>query len=311
MDPNNEVCFDGWTLDLRSGELCREGVRVRLQTRPQQLLEELLAQPGELVAREHLIARLWPRGVVDFDTALNSTVRRLRTVLGDHAESPRYIETIPRRGYRFIGRLGPTTIEPPAQRRSPRLLPHWSPVAAAVGVLALALATTVTGLGTQSPRDTSVADVLSVEQSATEVLERARYFLQRRQDSDLERAELYFNEALASKPDLADAWAGLASVHWLQTVQNQRPLAEGLAQTRFAAERALQLDPLQPEARLRLANYWWLSGDRAAGDRHFARALAAAPGHGLVLSFAASRAADEGRLADAIAIQRRAVAADP
>ena len=55
--------------------------------------------------REELIARLWPRGIVDFDTALNSAVRRLRTALQDHADHPRYIETIPKRGYRFIGRL--------------------------------------------------------------------------------------------------------------------------------------------------------------------------------------------------------------
>lgn len=100
-----EIRFDGWTLRRPSGELEKDGIRVRLQEQPLQLLEELLAHPGELVSREHLIARLWPKGVLEFDTALNSTVRRLRAALGDEAGTPRYIETIPRRGYRFIGSL--------------------------------------------------------------------------------------------------------------------------------------------------------------------------------------------------------------
>ena len=103
MEPRNEIRFDGWILLRQSGELLKGGVRVRLQVQPQQVLEALLERPGELVTREELIARLWPKGVVEFDAALNSVVRRLRTVLGDHAEAPRYIETIPRRGYRFIG----------------------------------------------------------------------------------------------------------------------------------------------------------------------------------------------------------------
>ncbi|MGL6222540.1 MAG: winged helix-turn-helix domain-containing protein, partial [Steroidobacteraceae bacterium] len=104
----DQIRFDGWTLLRSTGELSRGDVRTRLQVQPLQVLEELLAHPGELVPREQMIARLWPSGVVvDFDTALNSAVRRLRTALDDHAEHPRYIETLPRRGYRFIGRLDP------------------------------------------------------------------------------------------------------------------------------------------------------------------------------------------------------------
>src|ERR1700741_1157206 len=108
-----EIRFDDWTLRPKSGELLRDGARIRLQDQPLQILRELLAQPGELVSREQLIARLWPKGVVEFDTALNSAMRRLRSALGDEAETPRYIETIPRRGYRFIG----TLTEPPRERR--------------------------------------------------------------------------------------------------------------------------------------------------------------------------------------------------
>jgi TolB-like protein/DNA-binding winged helix-turn-helix (wHTH) protein/Flp pilus assembly protein TadD len=96
-------CFDGWTLDLQSGELERGGARSRLQDQPLQVLASLLEAPGQVVTREQLIARLWPNTVVDFDTGLNSAVRKLRAALGDTAETPRYIETLPRRGYRYIG----------------------------------------------------------------------------------------------------------------------------------------------------------------------------------------------------------------
>lgn len=108
-----EIRFDGWSLRTDSGELARDGAVTRLQDQPLQVLVELLARPGDLVSREQLIARLWPKGVVDYETGLNTVVRKLRMALGDDANTPRYIETIPRRGYRFIGTLE-TTTEPAA-----------------------------------------------------------------------------------------------------------------------------------------------------------------------------------------------------
>jgi TolB-like protein/DNA-binding winged helix-turn-helix (wHTH) protein/Tfp pilus assembly protein PilF len=99
------VRFDGWKVDFSSGEISKDGATHRLQDQPLQILDELVKQPGELVTREQLIARLWPKGVVEFDTGLNSAMRKLRQALGDDAETPRYIETLPRKGYRFIGKL--------------------------------------------------------------------------------------------------------------------------------------------------------------------------------------------------------------
>ena len=100
-----EIRFDGWTVNFDSGEITRDGNTHRLQDQPLQILEELVSRPGEVVTREHLIARLWPKGVVEFDTGLNSAMRKLRIALGDDADTPRYIETLPRKGYRFIGRI--------------------------------------------------------------------------------------------------------------------------------------------------------------------------------------------------------------
>jgi TolB-like protein/DNA-binding winged helix-turn-helix (wHTH) protein/Flp pilus assembly protein TadD len=104
---SSKLRFDGWILDPESGDLERDGARIRLQEQPVQVLRELIAHAGSVVPRERLIALLWPKGVVDFDTGLNTVVRKLRSALGDTSETPRYIETLPRRGYRFIGALDP------------------------------------------------------------------------------------------------------------------------------------------------------------------------------------------------------------
>ncbi len=97
------VRFGIFELDLRSGELRRAGVRVGLQEQPLQVLTLLLARPGQLVTREELRQRLWPVDTfVDFDHGVNAVIKRLRDTLGDSADTPRFIETLPRRGYRFI-----------------------------------------------------------------------------------------------------------------------------------------------------------------------------------------------------------------
>ena len=108
-----EARFDGWLIDFESGEITKDGNTHRLQDQPLQILEELVQRPGELVTREQLIARLWPTGVVEFDTGLNSAMRKLRIALGDDAETPRYIETLPRKGYRFIATLETAKAPPP------------------------------------------------------------------------------------------------------------------------------------------------------------------------------------------------------
>ena len=95
--------FSSFELDLHSGELRKAGVLVGLQDQSLKVLVELLERPGDLVTREQLRQRLWPNGTfVDFEHGLNAVINRLRETLGDSAESPRFIQTVPRRGYRFI-----------------------------------------------------------------------------------------------------------------------------------------------------------------------------------------------------------------
>jgi TolB-like protein/DNA-binding winged helix-turn-helix (wHTH) protein/Tfp pilus assembly protein PilF len=110
------VHFADFSLDLQTAELRRNGTKTVLQDQPFQLLTTLLESPGELVTREELIKKLWPNGTfVDFDQSLNKAVGRLREVLGDSAEQPRFIETLPRRGYRFIGPVTETRPIPPSR----------------------------------------------------------------------------------------------------------------------------------------------------------------------------------------------------
>src|SRR4029077_17217610 len=101
------IRFATFEVDLRSGELRKSGVRLKLTDQPFQVLAILLERPGEVVTREELQKRLWPDTFVDVDHNLNNAINKIREVLGDSAESPRFVETLPRRGYRFIAPVDP------------------------------------------------------------------------------------------------------------------------------------------------------------------------------------------------------------
>jgi DNA-binding winged helix-turn-helix (wHTH) protein len=95
--------FGTFEVDLRAGELRKQGVKIKVQEQPFQVLEALLKQPEEVVTREELRQQIWPEDTfVDFDNSLNIAINKLREALGDSADNPRFIETLPRRGYRFI-----------------------------------------------------------------------------------------------------------------------------------------------------------------------------------------------------------------
>src|ERR1700722_5862653 len=97
------IRFGVFELDLRSGELQKQGRKIRLEGQPGQVLMCLLENPGELVTRDELQRKLWPEDpLVNFEHGLNAAVKRLRQALSDSADNPRFIETLPRRGYRFI-----------------------------------------------------------------------------------------------------------------------------------------------------------------------------------------------------------------
>jgi TolB-like protein len=123
------VRFASFELDCRSRELREGGRSVRLQEQPFEILRLMLEHPGEVVSRDELRRRLWPEGTfVDFDHSLNAAIKRLRAVLGDDADRPRFVETVPRRGYRFIAPVSAvdvaaSTSDAPAPRPRLAVLP--------------------------------------------------------------------------------------------------------------------------------------------------------------------------------------------
>jgi TolB-like protein/DNA-binding winged helix-turn-helix (wHTH) protein/tetratricopeptide (TPR) repeat protein len=147
------VRFGVFELDLRAGELRKQGLKIRLQEKPFQVLALLLEHPGEVVTREELRQQLWAGDTfVDFDHGINTAIRKLREALGDSAESPRFIETLPRHGYRFIATVD-SGVETQAPREGTPLPEHsgrrrWLAAAAvaAIVVFGTLVALNVAGL---------------------------------------------------------------------------------------------------------------------------------------------------------------------
>src|SRR6266849_10634120 len=127
--------FGTFEVNLRSGELRKGGVRIKLHGQPFEVLAMLLERPGQVVTREELRLRLWPADTfVNFDHGVNTSINKLREALGDSADNPRLIETLPRRGYRFIAPVSSNN------QKEPVITAHgWKiPVPAAIVVLTTA-----------------------------------------------------------------------------------------------------------------------------------------------------------------------------
>ena len=159
MAPAARLRFGGFDLDVSTGELWRDGGRVHLREQSVRLLATLAARPGELLTREELRAHVWPEGTfVDFDQGLNHCVRDVRAALGDAAGAPRFLETVPRRGYRFIA-----PVEPVEGTGLPTAGPDRVPAARVAGgragmtMIAVALGAAFAAAPWPAPRDEGVA----------------------------------------------------------------------------------------------------------------------------------------------------------
>ena len=136
------IRFDVFELDLRAAELYKAGRKIKLQIQPFRALTLLLERPGEVITREEFEKRLWPEDTfVDFDHSLNTAIKKLRQALGDDKKKPRFVETLPKRGYRFIGDLDRASLPVPSETRAA----SEPPVASCVGRLA-----TISGDGKHS-----------------------------------------------------------------------------------------------------------------------------------------------------------------
>jgi len=263
MDGNGRYGFDQWVFDAASGELSGPDGRFRLAPQPALVLGLLLEHAGELVTRDFLHKRIWPDRIVDFDKNLNFCIRQVRAALGDRASSPVFIESLPRRGYRF--KLPVRVLESPhahgvhpASQRSR----HKAMIVAALGGLALVAAGAVVLNGGGTAQS-------GPPERAREAAEMGGYLLTRRQGDDLERSIEFFREAIAISPDYGRAFAGLGSAY-LELAR----VEEG----KRALLRSLELDPQQWLPHLRLAlRAQYVEYEWAAAAGHFRAALERAP----------------------------------
>jgi DNA-binding winged helix-turn-helix (wHTH) protein len=212
--------FGAFELDTDDGELRKHGVRLRLQDQPLKILVTLLEKPGKVVSREDLARTVWTDGVfVDYEGGLNAAVTRLRQTLGDSAEQPRFIETVARKGYRFIGSVVTDT----GLSEGATLAPRAMPTAAARplsrrrwlwgigGAVALGAAAVVGTLAGRKPR--IYAPIPSKVQEANEYLQRAQLFLTTQ--GDVPRGRQMLEKALELDAKFAHARAWYGFTDWL------------------------------------------------------------------------------------------------
>ncbi|ANM30634.1 hypothetical protein ABI59_15225 [Acidobacteria bacterium Mor1] len=313
-----QLQFDRYRLDLRARELWRGERRVRMQEKPFLVLVALTREPGEVVTREELRDTLWPDGtVVDFDNNLNSAVTSLRAVLRDSARSPRFIETIPRVGYRFLSTVEALETRAPATqgtgekpaapgvRRPETRRAGWLRAIAGIAALAAIALAATTGL-----KSTPQSAVLDDE--ARTAWERGQFLSERAEKDDLARALSAFDAVLEAQPEFAPALAARAETRIRLAFHQRDDLRETLQRAGSDAQAALTLDDDLAEAHcslglVRLHVDWDIQGAGQAIER--ARSLQ--PEHARIQLATASWLAAAGRLDEAVDAARHAVALDP
>lgn len=292
--------FGPFELDPRTAELRREGAPVPLQLQPARVLVVLVERAGELVPREEIREAVWPDRAVDFEHGLNYAIRQIRAALGDDADAPHYIETLPRRGYRFIAPLEPrpeASGRPVPRRR--RVLP-WTLAALVItaGMVAAVIAPGASDTA-RSPDASAPPD----DPAAREAYLVGRGLLPGRDRGGLERAVREFERALRIEPDHPASLVGLG----------EALLRSGKAdEARAPLERALRLRPDDAQAHHLLAqvllfhDWKW---DRAKA--HLDRALHLRPAHAATRQVQAYWLALTGRMDQALAAMATALRLDP
>jgi DNA-binding winged helix-turn-helix (wHTH) protein/tetratricopeptide (TPR) repeat protein len=257
--------FDGWTVNRLSGELSRDGRSSRLPQQPLRILIELFDHAGEIVTRDHLVKVLWPAGVVDFDNGLNVAMRKLRVALDDVGDTPLYIETLPRVGYRFMVRPADSKTAPAVPRGRTRR--GSIVIAACVAALIAAIA------GTWWSGTRAGAQHVPSERAQEFYLEGIHERSRRDIDSN-ETARTKFEAALREDPQFAQAWAALGENYSVAVIRQEILPAIGISKARAAAQRAIALDDNAVEGHYLLGQIH-LDHDKdfAGAKREFDRAM--------------------------------------
>lgn len=300
--------FGPFDLDPRAAELRRAGVQVPLQPQPASILALLVSRAGELVTREEIQTEIWPDRVVDYEQGLNYAIRQIRTALGDDAESPTYVETLSRRGYRFVAPV--ERLEGAEVTRSSRPLIGYG----LVGLLLVAGGAVIVqeGIGRRVARaiapdlvgtEPAGATTLPAHPAARETFLIARGLLDTRDREVLDRARDGFSAVLEAEPDFAPALTGLGEAF----LRSGEPAA-----ARMPLERAVRLAPDDAQAHNLLAQVLLFHAwDWERARRHLDQALRLQPGQASVHQVRAYWLAVNGRLEEARAAMETALRLDP
>ncbi len=310
------VTFGPYRLDLDTAELFRSDVAIKLQPQPSKLLVMLVERAGELVTREEIRRSVWGTDTfVDFGQSVNFCVRQIRTALHDSADTPCYVETLPRRGYRFIAPVqrlaGPAhDLSPSASTEAGRArLVRRPRLAIACLAFLITAAAAADGMLRHAPRGSAAPGNARARQE----VEVGRFFLNKVNREDTYRAIEHFEAAAREDPANAPAFAGLAdSYNQLAGVfiAGKPPANVRLLAIR-AATRAIQLDPSLADAYVALGYTTLHELDWSQAEWTLRRAIELNPNHtGAHLTYANYLAAQR-RFKEAIAQARQALEIEP
>ena len=281
--------------DLRAGELRRNGVRVRLQDLPFRALTLLLTRPGEVITREEFRQALWPSDIfVDFEQGISSAVMRLRDALRDSADNPIFIETIERRGYRWIGPIKRVETVPGSNRRKawrrkrkqpqrrlrrgPRRGGRWSLPwlcwrcfsPCGFSVPAVAAPKRACGPVPRAHRPFIMPPIARPKTSTS----KGRFYWNQRTPESLNQALDAFTQAIARDPNYSDAYVGLADCYNLLREFSAMPGNEAYFKAFAAAKKAVELDQQSSDAHASLAFVTFFGmWDAADAEKEFRRAI--------------------------------------
>jgi DNA-binding winged helix-turn-helix (wHTH) protein/tetratricopeptide (TPR) repeat protein len=334
LQPESVIRFGVFEADVRSGELRKSGAKVKIQDLPFRALKLLLSAPNEVFSREQFRQALWPERVfVDFDHGISSAINRLRDALGDSADNPIFIETVERRGYRWIAPTyipvpalpGPVLVKPPVENRA-QIPPmasqrwNWALIPPVVALLLAALGFwpfhRAARAGTAKPRSAETLAAESARQSATagakEFYLQGRFYWEKRTPDGLNKALDAFTQAIVHDPNYAPAYVGLADCYNLLREYTLMPASEAYPRALAAANKAVELDDGSSEAHASLAfALFYGTWDASNGAREFRRAIQLNPDNAVAHHWYANYLAAVGRRAESLVEIERAQTLDP
>jgi DNA-binding winged helix-turn-helix (wHTH) protein/Tfp pilus assembly protein PilF len=333
------VRFGVFEADLRAGDLRKKGVRIKIQDLPFRALKLLLSRPNQVVTREEFRQELWPQDTfVDFDRGISSAIKRLRDAIGDSAENPVFIETVDRRGYRWIA---PTHVEAfsgaakkekgdvenkeevAGKEQPPISLPApspWRKLILLPPVLALLFAAWIFRPGY---RDAHAGTKLSAtaipsgshhaaNREAEDYYMKGRFYWNKRTPESLNQAVDSFTQAIVHDPTYSDAYVGLADCYNLLREYTVMPSNEAYPRALAAAKKAVELDDNSSQAHASLAFVSFFGmWDAGTADEEFRRAINLDPNNATAHHWYATYLQSVLRFNESINEINRAQALDP